>query len=168
MLAAAAVLSTSAPLVGCGSTTGHEIANTEATAPTPGVTSPVSHPTGPPWPRFPVDDYTYELRANCFCAERGPLLITVRDGRVTDVVYARGAVEHPAGQHTSGGWLRMTINDVIQKANDPHSQEVEVRWPRTQQYPSWVWINRSLMPVDGGIQYQVRHVKATMANTPDP
>jgi hypothetical protein len=121
-------------------------------------------PTGPPWPPYPADDYTYDLELTCFCAVNGPLIITVQGGKVTDVVYGRGARGHSPGQHVSGRWLRMTINDVIHKANDPGSHEVEVRWPRAQAYPSSVWIDRRSMPVDGGVEYQARHVRP-MADT---
>ncbi len=163
LLTALAAL-TPALLVGCGSTAPDEAGTSETGAST---TPPASagRPAGPPWPRFPEDDYSYELVLNCYCADRGPFVISVHDGRVSDVVYGRGAVGHPAGQPASSGWVRLTIDDLIRRANDP-STEVDVRWPQAQAYPSWVWINRSQMPVDGGIQYRLRNVRLSGTTRP--
>jgi len=163
MLTALAAL-TPALLVGCGSTAPDEARPSETSASTSPLAS-AGRPTGPPWPRIPEDDYSYELMLNCYCADRGPFVISVRDGQVSDVVYGRGAVGHPAGQPASGGWARLTIDDLIRRANDP-STEVDVRWPQAHAYPSWVWINRSQMPVDGGIQYRLRHVRLSGTTQP--
>jgi hypothetical protein len=37
------------------------------------------------WEQQGIDDYRYVYSVVCFCPERGPVQVTVRDGRVTEV-----------------------------------------------------------------------------------
>jgi hypothetical protein len=123
--------------------------------------TPDSHPTAAPWPAFDVDDYTYTLRTACFCADGGvPVIVTVRDGEAVGAVYAVYA--HRGGGHAAGDdagdWMRVSINDVIDAANDKHASQVRVRWPQGQGYPTSVWVDRDADMADDEIGYTIRGV----------
>jgi hypothetical protein len=146
LLAAAAVLA------GCGAA--HDMAAQD----TGGTPEPSSHPTGPPWPAYDVDDYTYTLRTACFCADGGvPVIVTVRDGVATDAVYAHRGRGHAAGE-PAGDWMRVTINDIIDAANTRGAHLVRVRWPQGQSYPTSVYVDRDANTADEEIGYTVRDV----------
>jgi hypothetical protein len=125
---------------------------------TGGTPEPSSHPTGPPWPAYDVDDYTYTLRTACFCADGGvPVIVTVRDGVATDAVYAHRGRGHAAGE-PAGDWMRVTINDIIDAANTRGVHLVRVRWPQGQSYPTSVYVDRDANTADEEIGYTVRDV----------
>jgi len=120
--------------------------------------TPSTHPTAAPWPSYDVADYTYTLRTSCFCADRGvPVTVTVRDGKVTRATYARPGRGHTAGDRAPG-WLRVTINDVIDAANTPHAASVRVRWPQGQDYPTSVWVDPDANTADEEIGYTIGDV----------
>jgi hypothetical protein len=146
------------PLAGC-SQAGH--ANVDGTGGTPEATprgTPDPHPTAAPWPAYDVDDYTYTLRTTCFCGDRGvPVIVTVRDGTPTDAVYAHKGRGHAAGD-PAGDWMWVTINDVIDAANTKDAYQVRVAWPKGQNYPTSVWVDRDANTADEEIGYAIRHV----------
>ena len=120
--------------------------------------TPEPHPTAAPWPAYDVEDYSYTLRTTCFCADGGvPVTVTVRDGKVTDAVYARTGYGHAAGANASA-WMRVTINDVIDAANTTDAYRVEVRWPAGQPYPTAVWVDHAKNAIDEEIGYTIRNV----------
>jgi hypothetical protein len=134
---------------GCG-TTGDVVRDAGAT--------PEPRPTGPPWPAYDVGDYTYTVRTACFCADRGvPVIVTVRDGKVTDAVFAHRGSGHAAGD-AAGDWMRVTINDVIDAANTTDAYQVRVHWPDGRAYPTSVWVDQDENAADEEIGYSVRHV----------
>lgn len=154
LLAGTAVL-----LSGCGNA-GSTAANGTGGAPDPAPDSSLgTRPTEGPWPAYEVENYTYTVRTLCFCADRGvPVVVTVRDGRVTDAVYARTGMGHRAGD-AAGRWLRVTINDVIDAANTQDAYQVRVRWPEDQDYPASVWVDRDRDAADEEIGYSIRDVR---------
>lgn len=162
---AAAWAAVLALLAGCGpsgsdAASSAETRGTQTRGPEPSASAPASRPGGPPWPTYPVSDYRYELRVVCFCAIRGvPVTITVHDGRVTDAVYTTPAPGHTAGEQVTQRWLRLTINDIINSANDPASAHVAVSWPREQSHPSSVWIDRTTDGTDDETWFDIRHVE---------
>lgn len=154
------VLGAAALVAGCG-TGGHVAVDGTGGTPEPAPAGgPGSHPTAAPWPSYDVDDYTYTLRTSCFCAERGvPVIVTVRDGKVTDAVYAHKGWGHAAGD-PAGDWLRVSINDVIDAANTQHASQVLVTWPQGQDYPTSVWVDPDANTADEEIGYTIHHVTA--------
>ncbi|WP_395656047.1 DUF6174 domain-containing protein [Nocardioides sp.] len=145
LLVGAAVL-----VAGCGSTSGGDQDGDGGDGD--------AHPTGPPWPAYEVDDYTYTLRTSCFCAYAGdPVLVTVRDGEVVDAVYTRRGHDHAPGD-AAEEWMRVTIEDVIDAANDEDAYRVQVRWPEGQDYPSYVWIDQDGHMADEEIGYRIDDV----------
>ncbi len=144
-------------VAGCGSFGHATTARGGTPEPAPRGT-PESHPTATPWPGFDVDDYTYTLRTACFCADGGvPVIVSVRDGEAVGAVYAQRGRGHAAGDD-AGDWMRVSINDVIDSANNEHASEVRVRWPQGQDYPTSVWIDRDANMADDEIGYSIRDV----------
>jgi hypothetical protein len=157
-LAASAVL-LSVVLGACGGD-GDEIASDPGPAtPTPTVEpTSTAAPTVGTYPSFAPEDYTYTLVLACFCAGGGtPVDVTVRDGEVTDATYdgdGRGAeAGTPADQLM---WL--TINDVIDEANDTDAASIEVDWPAGQDYPNSVYVDEDSDTVDEERGYQISSV----------
>lgn len=64
------------------------------------------------WERQGIDDYRYLFSAVCFCPERGPVQVTVRDGEVIDV------------QSTSGGGLIpvLTVDELFDAIEDARAR----------------------------------------------
>ena len=115
-------------------------------------------PTVGTYPAFEPEDYTYTLVLACFCAGGGtPIDITVRDGEVVDAVYdgdGRGAeAGTPADEFM---WL--TINDVIDAANDTDAASVQVEWPDGQDHPNSVYVDEDLNTVDEERGYELSKV----------
>lgn len=146
-------------LTGCGDD-GNEVASDPG--PAPATTEPTADPTVAPtvgsYPPFEPADYTYTLVLACFCAGGGtPIDVTVRDGEVIDAVYdgdGRGAeAGTPADEFM---WL--TINDVIDEANDKEAASVQVDWPAGQDYPNSVYVDEDLDTVDEERGYQISNV----------
>lgn len=125
-----------------------------------GVPSPTSAPTGPPWPGYAPSDYTYVLGTECFC-ESERVRVTVRDGEVESVVYAKKGYDHGVGDPVphDATWLWLSIDDVIDLANDPDIAEAKVEWPKDQDYPGRVWIDRDKNAIDEEIGYTITHVQ---------
>jgi hypothetical protein len=100
------------------------------------------------------------LSVACFCPSAGiPVNVSVRDGTVADVAYARSVRGHTAGEPVSDPWLRLTINDIIEEANNRRYATVHVRWQKGQEYPSSVSIDRIKNAVDDEIGYHLDHVR---------
>lgn len=125
------------------------------------VPTPAPAPTGPPWPAYGPSDYTYDLALECFCADVGVRYrVVVRDGAVESVVYAARGRGHVAGQavQPDASWLRVTINDIIELANNERIAEAQVDWPTDQEYPRRVWIDRDKNTIDEEIGYVISRV----------
>jgi hypothetical protein len=157
-------------LAACGSDDDGDIASdpapTSATAtPTPTPTSsptPAEEPTVGTYPLFEPTDYTFELTVQCFCMGSGtPIEISVVNSEVVGALYAeddtgRGGTN--AGDPADHAfWL--TINDVIDKANDTEADRVEVDWPEGQDYPNRVYVDGSKNMADDEIGYEIAHVQ---------
>lgn len=144
-------------VAGCGSRETTRAADDASPTPS-GVGSPDPRPSGPPWPAFGTDDYTYTLRVTCFCPDAGvPVRVTVRDGKAVAAVFVRGGRGHTAGED-AGDWMRVTIDDVIDVANDRRAYRVRVRWPEAQAYPSSVYVDLNANGADDETSYSVRDV----------
>jgi hypothetical protein len=156
MAATTAVLS-GVLLAGCGS---GSAAGPQAHQSTAGTTpSPTAPPTTGTYPAYPHADYDYTLRTTCFCANAGvPYRITVRAGKVVKVVYAARGRGHQAGEAIGDSWLRVTIAQVIARANDTRAAQVDVTWPAGQDYPSSVYVDQDKQAADEEIGYAVSNV----------
>lgn len=58
----------------------------------------------------------------------------------------------------AGDWMRVTIDDVIDAANDEQAYRVRVRWPEGQAYPSSVYVDLNANGADDETGYSIRYV----------
>lgn len=146
-------------LAGCGTDSGTDVASDST--PTSSST-PTATPTGVPsvgtYPSYEPEDYSYTLVVSCFCADGGaPIRVTVVNGEVTDAIYTgdgRGTQE--GTQADEYRWL--TINDVIDAANDTGAASVTVKWPAGQDYPSSVQVDQDKNMADEEVGYYISDV----------
>jgi major membrane immunogen (membrane-anchored lipoprotein) len=156
---AALTLAAALLLAGCGSDTTAD--SPTAVDPTTTSTTPET-PTTPPtvgsYPSYEPQDYAYTLHVTCFCAgtESG-IRITVEDGKVTDAVYADDSRGIRAGAEAPG-YRRLTIDDVIDAANNTLAAQVDVTWPAGQDYPRNVYVDLSKNIADEEIGYAISDV----------
>jgi hypothetical protein len=150
-------------LAACGSGDDNDVATDPGPAsatstPTP---SPTAEPTVGTYPEFGPTDYTFELTVSCFCAGAGaPIEVTVASAEVVGAVYGmdntgRGGTKagDPADKNY---WL--TINDVIDKANDTEAAHVDVEWPAGQDHPDSVYVDGAENIADDEVGYTIANV----------
>jgi hypothetical protein len=165
VVAVAALSAVGGLLAGCGSDVAVGVASRAPREPGPGATTP-SRPTGRPWPHYRAENYSYELVRGCFCVDRGvPVRITVHDGKVADVVYARAGFGHAVGDHVADPSLHLTIDDILDEANDPRAASVRVRWLAGQDHPASVWIDWHEDYADDEVWFDIRHVTSPAGHT---
>ena len=163
-LGALAALTASLVLVGCGAEPDEDTVATDPTSsPTPPDTpvpteGPTEEPTVGTYPDFAPDDYTYTLVTSCFCPDAGaPVRVTVVAGDAVEAVYledGRGVKKgDPAPEYR-----RLTIDEVIEAANDTEAAMVKVKWPAGQDYPSSVYVDQDELMVDEEVGYLVSDV----------
>ena len=94
-----------------------------------------------------------------------PIEVTVENAVVVGAIYGpgdggRGGVKEgdPADKHF---WI--TINDVIDQANDTKAARVDVDWPAGQDYPNTVYVDGSEMIADDEVGYTISNVVVTPA-----
>lgn len=153
-LLAASLLAALPVLVGCG--------GDDTTAEDPSTTGPSSTTTAGPgtYPSFAPEDYTYRLEVLCFCPMPGPAEVTVQGGEVVSAVLVKGGQGMPKGSDAPE-YMQLTINDVIDSANDPAADEVKVDWPDGQDYPSSVAIDQNKQAMDDEVTYVVKDVSVS-------
>lgn len=106
------------------------------------------------YPDFAPQDYTYLLEVLCYCPQVGTVRVTVEDGKVTDAVSTTGEAQgQPAPE-----FARLSINDIIARANDPRVDEAEVTWPAGQDHPSVVVLDQLRMATDDEVTYAIKDV----------
>ncbi|HRD61267.1 DUF6174 domain-containing protein [uncultured Nocardioides sp.] len=152
-------------LAGCGSEdSGGDVAGD----PTPTVTSssppePAPEPTVGSYPAFAPTDYMFTLTVSCFCMGAGtPIQVTVADSEVVDAAYTEGGGRGGAepGEPADNAF-RLTINDIIDRANDTEADKVTVDWPAGQDYPSSVYVDQQKNAADDEIGYTIEGVQVS-------
>ena len=153
-------------LAACGSSDdGDDVAtDPEPTATSTPTPSPTAAPTVGTYPEFEPTDYTFELTVTCFCMGAGaPVVVTVADAEVVAAVYGMGQSGGRDGEIHAGDpaeknfWL--TINDVIEKANDTESARVDVEWPAGQDYPTSIYVDQDKMVADEEVTWVISDVQ---------
>lgn len=112
-------------------------------------------PSASAWPEFAPTDYTYRLEVLCFCPQVGQVQVRVVDGEVA----AARSVTGPAKGRPAPVFARLTINDIIAKANDPAVAEAEVVWPDGQDHPTSVAIDQIENAIDDEVTYTIKAVQ---------
>jgi len=156
-----AALALAAVLGACGDS-GEQVASDPATS----STSPTSTPTPSPsptvgtYPAYPYADYAYTLQIRCFCANVDQAYrITVKGGQVESVTWATAEDGHQVGEPVPDKYLRITLQDIIDNANDTEAAEVKVDWPAGQDYPNSVYVDKSAKIADEETTWLVSDVE---------
>lgn len=150
---AAAAVAATVVLSACGSSGDTAVdPGTEPSAP------PITQPTVGTYPSYGPTDYTYTLRVTCFCPDAGvPIRVHVVAGEVSTAVYAADGRGHDRGDDADE-FRRLTINDVIDAANDTHAYSVEVTWPAGQDHPDSVYVDQDNQMIDEEVGYAISDV----------
>jgi hypothetical protein len=157
-----AALAAAALLAGCGDEPRISADRTGPASGSSATPTPSDEPTPGSYRAFEPSDYTYTLRVTCFCLNAGaPVSVTVVGGAVTEAVY----LEDASGRGTARAgdpaeeYLRLTFNDIIDRANDPETFRVEVTWPPGQDYPTRVRIDSVERIADDEVGYDLEGVQ---------
>ena len=165
-LAALALAGALTTLVACGGDGGATATDTSATTATPEPT-PEPTPSGPTaepqpgsLPDFPYQDYEYTLEVRCFCANIDQKYrITVTDAEVSSVKWATNGDGHVVGEELTDDYLRLTIQDIIDRGNDPDAAQVEVEWPAGQAWPDSVYVDKDKQTADEEVTWLISEVE---------
>lgn len=143
-------------LSACGREDDAKAQDPASDAPSSGTTTddPTDDPTTEQWPDFAATDYTYRLEVLCFCPMTGPLQVTVADGKVTSAT----RITRPGKGTEAPEFARLTINDLIAKANDPTVFEADVVWPDGTDHPTKIAIDQIENAVDDEVTYTIGNV----------
>jgi hypothetical protein len=149
-------------VAGCGGddgpTTAADPAPTTSTAePTP--TAPSTSPQPGSLPDFAYLDYAYRLQVRCFCPDDLTYRITVAAGEVTEAVWETDGNGHVAGDAVADDNALLTIQDIIDRGNDPEAAQVDVVWPAGQAWPNSVYVDRDEMMADEEVTWVISEVE---------
>jgi len=85
--------------------------------------------------------------------------ITVAGGEVSDVTWATEGDGHAVGDPVSDEYAQVTIQDVIDKGNDPDAAQVDVEWPAGQDHPSSIYVDQDKMVADEEVTWVISDVE---------
>ncbi|CAB4734593.1 MAG: hypothetical protein F2667_14710 [Actinobacteria bacterium] len=163
LLPRTAALLAAAPLLLLGACGTDDGGDDVAADPAPTSASPTSSPTAEPtvgtYPDFEPSSYSYTLDVSCFCAGLGPVRVVVEDDKVTSATYVerdRAAQIAPGDDAPKYRWI--TIDDIIDSANDTSAARVDVEWPDGQDYPTSVYVDQDEMMADEEMGYTISDV----------
>jgi hypothetical protein len=161
-LAALALVGALTTLAACGGDEGATATDTSPTTATaePTPSGPTAEPKPGTLPDFPYADYEYTLEMRCFCANVDQKYrITVSGADVSNVKWATEGDGHVVGEELTDDYLRLTIQDIIDRGNDPEAAHVDVEWPSGQEYPTSVYIDKDKMTADEEVTYVISEVQ---------
>ena len=153
-------------LSACGGDAGDDVATDPAadapsTTATPSPTGPTEEPKPGSLPDFPYTEYAYTLEQRCFCANIDQKYrVTVVDGDATEVTFATPGEGHEVGDLVpQGTYLKLSIQDIIDRGNDTTAARVKVDWPAGQLYPSSVYIDQDKLIADEEVTWVISDVQ---------
>jgi anaerobic selenocysteine-containing dehydrogenase len=106
------------------------------------------------WAQQGMDDYRFVLTRECFCLGRGPMQVTVRDGRVAGVRDPQTGAEIPE-QEAVGALTIEALFDRIAEAQ-ANGEHTAIAYHPTLGYPTLAEIGS--LAADAGIRYHVSDV----------
>ena len=59
----------------------------------------------------------------------------------------------------SDEYARVTIQDVIDKGNNPEAAQVDVEWPAGQDYPTSIYVDQDKMVADEEVTWVISDVQ---------
>ena len=151
-----------ASLAACGGDDGEVATDTSPTTATaePTPTAPTVEPEPGSLPDFPYADYAYTLQMQCYCANIDQKYrITVAGGTASGVTWATDGDGHQAGDAVADEYAKVTIQDIIDKGNDPKAAQVDVEWPAGQLYPDSVYVDQDKMVADEEVTWVISEVE---------
>lgn len=140
-------------LSACGREDDQKAADPADSATASGTTS--DDTTTGQWPDFAASDYSYRLEVLCFCPLTGPLRVSVAGGEVTSAV----RLTKPGKGRQAPAFARLSIDDIIAKANDPAVFKADVTWPAGTDHPTKVTIDQIENAVDDEVTYTISDVE---------
>lgn len=108
------------------------------------------------WERQGLDDYRYTYSVVCFCPERGPVRVTVRDGRVAEVQPAADPNARVAG----GAQLQvLTVDEVFDRIEEAEANGTftKIEYHPSLGYPTSAEIGT--LANDAGTVYQISELE---------
>jgi hypothetical protein len=165
VLAALALIGALTTVAACGDDGGATATDTSPTAeqtsqtPEPTPSAPTAEPEPGSLPDFAYQDYAYTLQMKCFCANIDQKYrIRVTGGEVSDVSWATSGDGHEAGEAVADDYVRVSIQDLIDRGNDPKAAHVDVEWPAGQAWPDSIYIDQDKTVADEEVTWVISEV----------
>lgn len=107
------------------------------------------------WERQGMDDYRFVFSRDCFCLGRGPVLVTVRDGRVAET--RNPQTGQPVSTEEATGV--MTIDALFDRIAEAQAngEYTDIEYHPTLGYPTDAEIGT--LANDAGVRYHVTNVQ---------
>lgn len=103
------------------------------------------------WERQGIDDYSYTYSRVCFCPDRGPVRVMVRDGRVA-------GVERPASAERVAGDAQLEVLTVDELFDRIEEAQASGTYTRVEYHPSLGYPTSAeigTLANDAGTQYLI-------------
>jgi hypothetical protein len=98
---------------------------------------------------FDVEDYRYTLTQSCWCSPAGRLHIAVREDEVVSARFVGRRDERVPGR------LRVTIGDLLARADRDEVAVADVRWSHTAPAPARISLDRYPMMQDDEVTWTI-------------
>jgi hypothetical protein len=111
------------------------------------------------WDKQGLDDYTFHYRQLCFCPSTQPMIVTVRNDAVTEVVYADTRQPVPANlfkEYTTIDGLFGAIQDAVNRGAD----EINVTYDPARGYPTNAAFDYEKATIDDELTFTIDSVQA--------
>ncbi len=79
------------------------------------------------------------------------------DGVAVSATYLKRGPGHRKGD-AAPDYRQLTIQEIVDAANDTEAADVQVRWPAGQDYPTSVYVDQNQMTADEEIGYAISDV----------
>lgn len=105
-------------------------------------------------PVLKIKDYTFSYKVSCYCSARPTITAKVRDGKVVKAWQGTQAI-------SPHKWPAKSIQDMLKEARyyKHHGGEVNVTWPKSNQAPKAISIDRLPLAVDDEVYYSIKSFK---------